>query len=582
MLTDYHSYKVEIKNIPFTTIEGKTTEKTALLSFFNRIGDLIFFEEFGFIETKHIYDAIEKEEIINLDYCYVFNFSLTAYRKYAILENKSEVELKGFTAKNAFFESNFVIDFSFARFNNELTSFQNTHFAHGEVTFESANFGDIGVNYADTFFRDGNANFSKTIFGKGDLTFKNAIFRSGKKDFQYAVFGKGTVSFINTDFGGGDISFINVNFDEGGVSYRFARFGNGRVDFRFAKFGMGELSFDRTEFGNGPVDFRTVEIKTDKVNFSRSIFGDGDVSFEAIEITKGRVNFKRAHFGKGNINFELAECEDARFFFDRTDFGEGSISFLNSKFKAVSFISCHFDYYLDLRMAKCNYVDLSDTIARDIIDLKPFDFKIDIRSINFSGMRLIGQIYIDWTRNNVKQIVLNQPETTHDNLAEQFRILKENFNVTGQYNDEDRAYIQFKRHEAIAMLEKRTKRNKINKFWAYPSYWFQHLIFDLAGQYATNPIRVLFSMLVSFVFFSLVYLTFSLLPNTEVITGLSPEHQLGIVGRSFYISIITFLTIGYGDYVPIGGLRFVAGIEGFIGLFLMSYFTVAFVRKILR
>ncbi len=582
MITDYHSYKVEIKDIPFTTQGGKVREKTALLSFFNKIGDLISFEEFGFIETRHIYDMIEEGEELNLDYCYVHNFSLTAYRRYAILEKKVEVEIKGFSAKNAFFESNFVIDFSFAKFTNELTNFQYTHFTHGDVTFESASFENSGVNFADTFFRVGNANFSKTIFGIGDVTFKNAIFREGKKDFQYAVFGKGEVNFVNTDFGGGDISFINVNFDEGGVNYRVARFGDGRVDFRFAKFGKGELSFDRTEFGNGYVDFRTVEINTDKVNFSRSIFGDGDVSFEAIEVSKGRVNFKRAIFGKGNITFELAECEGTGFYFDRTNFGEGSISFLNSKFKEVSFVSCHFDYYLDLRMVKCDHIDLSDTIARDIIDLKPFDFKVDIKSINFSGMRLIGQIYIDWSRNNVKEIVLNQPETTHENLAEQFRILKQNFNVTGQYNDEDSAYIEFKRHESKALLKRRLKKKKINKYWSFPSYWFQHLIFDLAGQYATNPLRVLFSMLVSYVFFSFVYICLSFIHGTEVITGLDAAHQLGLVDRSFYISIITFLTIGYGDYVPVGALRFVAGIEGFIGLFLMSYFTVAFVRKILR
>jgi len=29
-------------------------------------------------------------------------------------------------------------------------------------------------------------------------------------------------------------------------------------------------------------------------------------------------------------------------------------------------------------------------------------------------------------------------------------------------------------------------------------------------------------------------------------------------------------------------LRFVAGIEGFIGVFMMAYFTVAFARKVLR
>lgn len=582
MVTNYSSYKVEIKDIPYTTLEGRVTGKTAIISFYNKLEEIIFFQEFGYIETRDIYDIIERNEPLNLDYCYVKNFSLSAYRLYTIQEMKTQVAISEFSAKNAFFDSNFVIDFSFAKFNNGLTQFTNTHFANGDVIFDSAEFGDNGVDFSDTFFRNGNADFSKTVFGEGDINFKNAIFRKGKKDFQYAVFGKGKVSFINTEFNDGDASFINVNFGDGGVTYRVARFGEGRVDFRFAKFGNGELSFDRTEFGNGMVDFRTVEIHSDKVNFSRSVFGDGDVSFEAIGIGKSRVNFKRAIFGNGKLSFELAECEEAKFFFDRTHFGEGSISFLNSKFKTVSLVSCHFDYYLDLRMAKCDYVDMSDTIARDIIDLKPFDFNVDITSINFSGMRLIGQIQVDWKRNGVKELVHNQKETTHDSFAEQFRILKENFNVTGQYSDEDHAYIEFKRHESQASLKHYINKRKINAVWAYPSHWFKHLVFDLMGQYATNPMRVLFSMLVCYVFFSIVYLCFSLFPATEVITGLDPEHQLGLVGKSFYISVITFLTIGYGEFVPVGALRVVAGIEGFIGLFLMSYFTVAFVRKILR
>ena len=62
----------------------------------------------------------------------------------------------------------------------------------------------------------------------------------------------------------------------------------------------------------------------------------------------------------------------------------------------------------------------------------------------------------------------------------------------------------------------------------------------------------------------------------------SVDDHLSIVAKAFYHSAITFLTIGYGDHFPFGAIRWMSGIEGFVGLFLMSYFTVAFVRKILR
>jgi hypothetical protein len=58
--------------------------------------------------------------------------------------------------------------------------------------------------------------------------------------------------------------------------------------------------------------------------------------------------------------------------------------------------------------------------------------------------------------------------------------------------------------------------------------------------------------------------------------------NLSVFFQSFYHSGITFFTIGYGDVFPQGLSRIVSGVEGFIGVFMMSYFTVAFVRKVLR
>jgi hypothetical protein len=161
-------------------------------------------------------------------------------------------------------------------------------------------------------------------------------------------------------------------------------------------------------------------------------------------------------------------------------------------------------------------------------------------------------------------------------------MLKENFNLTGRYNDEDKAYIQFKRHEAKADLHESIKRNPVNALWQYPAKAFQWLVFDQVGLYATNPLRVLFSMVVSYLFFSFIYVVLQLFSTASIISSVGDPDNLSTVQRALYHSAITFLTIGYGDYYPSGVIRWVSGVEGFIGLFLMSYFTVAFVRKILR
>lgn len=51
---------------------------------------------------------------------------------------------------------------------------------------------------------------------------------------------------------------------------------------------------------------------------------------------------------------------------------------------------------------------------------------------------------------------------------------------------------------------------------------------------------------------------------------------------SLYFSVVTFTTLGYGDYQPIGIYRLVSMVEAFSGLFIMPLFVVALTRKYLR
>ena len=189
-------------------------------------------------------------------------------------------------------------------------------------------------------------------------------------------------------------------------------------------------------------------------------------------------------------------------------------------------------------------------------------------------------MYIDWEINQCKKLIANQEETNNREKADQFRILKVNFNQTGKYDDEDKAYIMFKRFEAKNILDKYRLKGGIVKLLAYISNGFRWLVFDAAGLYATNPLRVLFSMGISYLAFSFLFYILIITTSADIIS--STPDQLNDIARSFYHSAITFFTIGYGDHYPYGSIRIFSGIEGFIGVFLMSYFTVAFVRKVLR
>ena len=582
MIPEYSSFKVEIKNLKFITDEGQKYSKTAILTFLVPKQTHPVVELLGHIDQHDIFSMLDNKQPINLDQCYINKFSLKEYRQIRNMDPKDHIEIPGFSAKNSFFDSPFQFDFSYAKITENEFTLESSYIANGQMNFKNSIFHCKQVNLSNVFFREGNFDFSNVHNDNADINFKNAIFGPGKKDFQYTNFGNGDKFFTNTEFGDGEVSFINTHFNDGDLSFKVARFGTGMISFHYAKFGVGDKTFERSEFGNGMVDFRTVEFGKGKINFNRASFGIGDVSFEGSELLEGRLSMKRAQFGRGKFSFELGEYSDIDLDLERTEFGEGVISFYNSKLKSLSLNSCHLDHYTDLRVAKCSYIDLSNTIVRDIIDLKPYEFKEEIYTLNFVGMRLIGRIYIDWKANNVNQLVKRQQDISHRLKSEQYRILKENFSLTGQYNDEDSSYVEFKRHEAIADLQESVKSRPISAIWNYPLYWFKLLLFDKAGLYATNPARVIFTMLVSYVFFSFLYYVLMTYTSADIISSVNNPDKLTDVGTAFYHSAITFFTIGYGDHFPVGFIRVLSGIEGFTGVFLMSYFTVAFVRKILR
>ncbi|MFW5886575.1 MAG: hypothetical protein ACOCUL_02345 [Bacteroidota bacterium] len=73
-------------------------------------------------------------------------------------------------------------------------------------------------------------------------------------------------------------------------------------------------------------------------------------------------------------------------------------------------------------------MDLSDIIARDIIDMTPYDSKLNIEVLNITGLKLLGRFYLDWNLNKVKKMIYSQgEETSYWNKAEQFRVFEGKF-----------------------------------------------------------------------------------------------------------------------------------------------------------
>jgi hypothetical protein len=548
-------YTVVIEDIPL-----RGSEQTAVVSFFDENNKKVSIHKFGVVRREEIFALIDKGERISLRYAYVKDFSLSDYRTSKGYDDHVMVKMKEFVAKKTFFDCDITTDFSYGEF-------------EGKSLFDSAIFGN------------GNTNFAGCNFNHGEVSFKRAKFGSGSTTFKSVRFGDGSISFNNTNFGTGNLSFVDVDFSNGHVDFKNTYFGDGTIDFKFARFSTGDISFERASFGKGKKDFKNVEFGGGRIDFKRIEFNDGDVSFEGVEFGEGKVSFRNSNFGKGKKSFEQADFGVGEVQFDQADFGSGSVSFKKCKASQISFRGCPLNCYTDLRLSQCDLIDLSNTIIRDIVDLIPEEETVSIKKLKLVDVRILGRIFIDWRANHVFGLVYNQKLTNLFQKGEQFRILKENFRNNGQYEDEDAAYLEFKRCESKASLHAALKAGKKNGFWAYPTYYFQKYVFDYVGRYATAPTRVLTNVFIAVMLFSgIYYFATEIDPNlggvaTTLPNQLSHLHQYS---NDVYFSFITFFTIGYGDYFPEGYLKGVAAFEGFTGVFLMSYFTVAFVRKILR
>jgi len=134
MVTGYSNYHVELRNVKFIADDGRTCPRTAMVTFHNEEGEEVDSELFGAIDINHIYAIIKEGRDLILDNFYIHAFSISSYRRINGIEKKELVPLKGFSAKNAFFEAKGCTDFTYASFSQEEVSFDGSHFARARFS----------------------------------------------------------------------------------------------------------------------------------------------------------------------------------------------------------------------------------------------------------------------------------------------------------------------------------------------------------------------------------------------------------------------------------------------------------------
>ena len=143
-------------------------------------------KEYGYVTHEEVYEQINKGEDINLNQCYIKDFSSIKYVK---MYDKKCI-LKHFSAYGSFLDCETKVVFNNAQFDEGDVDFRGAQFGDGVVSFHNARFGKGDLYFSYAQFGEGNVNFNDAQFGKAYLVFDNAQFGEGNENFIFAQFDK--------------------------------------------------------------------------------------------------------------------------------------------------------------------------------------------------------------------------------------------------------------------------------------------------------------------------------------------------------------------------------------------------------
>ena len=462
--------------------------------------------------------------------------------------------------ENRLIEPNVVFNPGFYGTNAALARPLRSHFG-GDALFDGAHFG-------------GDARFDGAHFG-ADARFGGAHF-GGVALFGGAHFG-GVAWFAEAHFGG-DARFGGAHFG-GDAWFAGAHFG-GAALFDGAHFG-GDARFDGAHFGGAAL-------------FAGAHFG-GDAWFAGAHFG-GAVLFGGAHFG-GAARFAGAHFGGAAWFDDVTvirtlDLSEvktwqpGRVSFVSLRVAADGEVKLAVEvleqrarrdawprelaeeWFLDQFIALCWF---ARPFMRRLFDIRPY------------GPFLQGS-------DSTESAKLYSAATQYETLRNAFRKQPS----TDEHEDVCHFLAMTCRRRAkwAEAMELRKEHGWLSGKWLEKGsgWFFDWAILNRSMGYMIRSRRILLTGTLVIAAFASVYLIRSFFNGGEpwiVYTGEMVHEATRGWGASplfnaLYISMVTFTTLGYGDFAPVGFGRLLAASEALLGAALIALYTVSWARKVLR
>lgn len=315
-----------------------------------------------------------------------------------------------------------------------------------------------------------------------------------------------------------------------------------------------------TSFFNSTFAKKTVFLQVsflDQVSFLRSKF-DGDASFDIASFSS-RVVFSEAVFAS-KASFAAATFS-GHANFEKTTFSD-SLVLRRAEFSHSP---------LDLRSAQF-MPQTADTASR---------LRMDLRNLRVGTGVLSADLLL--TKEQLGRITLTGEDgNTRDDLekaALQYSALAGNFRAMAgpeSYDLDDHCrnkYYELQRKLCATAPRFWQRGLGVAKWWV-----FKNILC-----YLQNPWKLLMRMAAVIIVFTVLFA----LPGFGIVDVDSNQPGdeatlMQTVATYFYFSGISFTTIGYGDWRPVGFSQVVAMLEGLLGITLSACFTISLTRRYIR
>lgn len=287
------------------------------------------------------------------------------------------------------------------------------------------------------------------------------------------------------------------------------------------------------------------------------------------------------------------EVKEALIEYTRSGGMTRGICLMNANLEQIDLVNHEHKHGFDFSYADLYRANLSGAHLFNIKLAKASLMKADLRNakLNCANIKLANLLGVKWQSCKIENIRLS--DMVKQELDAKRELKKGNVDKANDYFEQaEEIYRGLRKHseqEGIFTLSgELIQRELTMRRKQMPAFSFKRIsskLVDLFCGYGEDPVRIVGLSICMIAICAMLYTFTGLNYQGQTIVFDSAKtfgENISLFGSCLYYSVVTFTTLGYGDFTPVGISRAIAAIEAFTGSFTIALFVVVFVKKMTR